>query len=257
MFLREVQSRPLEGMMRIAFKKLQDAGHAVPDIMHLFRFKRNGTKHLVRFTEEVMRGPSPLSPGLRELIGTYVSHRNQCGFCCAAHAPVASKWLGAGVVAEVLSNLETSRLDEAHKALLRYVGKLATQAESVTSQDIDELKRHGWTEEAVYDALTVAAMFKFYNTWNNGSGVRNMSSADFAHSGDRLVKMGYCMDFGFLKTLKVIWVGRAELKLSDFWELALAVFGIKRSVTVAPAAAEHASPSSCQIDMALSKSSRV
>lgn len=66
MFLKEIETRPAEGMTKVAFKKLRDDGEAIPEILHLFRFKRGSTDHLVRFTEAVMRGPSPLSPGLRD-----------------------------------------------------------------------------------------------------------------------------------------------------------------------------------------------
>ena len=38
------------------------------------------TDHLARFTQEIMRGPAPLSPGLRELIAAYTSRRNDCPF---------------------------------------------------------------------------------------------------------------------------------------------------------------------------------
>ena len=86
MFLKEIESHPPEGMTKIAFNKLRVDGEAIPEILHLFRFKRHSTDHLVRFTEEVMRGPSPLSSGLRELIGAYFSRKNQCSFCCDAHA---------------------------------------------------------------------------------------------------------------------------------------------------------------------------
>ena len=33
MFLKEIESRPPEGMMGIAFKKMRENGHAVPEIM--------------------------------------------------------------------------------------------------------------------------------------------------------------------------------------------------------------------------------
>jgi uncharacterized peroxidase-related enzyme len=219
MFLTDLQSRPPEGMMRIAFKKLRDAGRAVPKILHLFRFKKRGTNHLVRFTDEVMRGPSPLSHGLRELIGTFVSSRNQCGFCSCAHAPVAAELLGKELVDEVLRDPETSRLDQAHKELFRYVGKLAENPALVGAPDVDRLKRAGWSEEAIYDALTVASLFKFYNTWNNGSGVQAMNAADYAHSGSRLITLGYCMDFSFIGILKVVWVARKEITISDLIEI--------------------------------------
>lgn len=203
MFLKEVETRPAEGMTKIAFKRLRDAGETIPEILHLFRFKRRSTDHLVRFTEEVMRGPSPLSPGLRELIGAYFSKRNQCSFCSDAHAAAASQFLGKGLVEEVLHDLENSRLDSAHKALFRYIGKLAEHPARVTASDIKKLKEAGWSEEAIYDALTVASVFKFYNTWNGGAGVRNMTSADYVHSGKVLSTIGYCMDFKLRRLMKI------------------------------------------------------
>jgi uncharacterized peroxidase-related enzyme len=215
MYLKEIETQPPAGVMKIAFKKLSESGFAIPEILHLFRFKKRSTSHLVRYTEEVMRGPSPLSRGLRELIGAYVSSRNQCSFCSCAHAPVASHLLGNELVEEVLRDLETSRLDSAHKELLRYTGKLATNPALVTNADIDRLKDEGWSEEAIYDALTVASLFKFYNTWNNGSGVRDMGPADYLHSGNRIITMGYCMDFNLKGTMKVMWKGRKEIDSTD------------------------------------------
>lgn len=201
--------------MGIAFKKLEENGHAVPEIMHLFRFKQRSTDFLIRFTDEVMRGPSALSPGLRELIGSYVSKRNQCSFCSCAHAPVAAELLGKELVDEVLADLESSRLSSAEKELLRYVDKVTENASAITGSDIEQVKESGWSEEAIYDALTVAALFKFYNTWNNGSGVANMSAASYAGSAQRLLDMGYCMDFSFRSLLKVVWAGRNEIDSSD------------------------------------------
>lgn len=215
MFLKEIETRPPEGMMKIAFKKLRDGGHAVPEILHLFRFKKGATDHLVRFTDEVMRGPSPLSRGMRELIGAFVSSRNQCSFCSCAHAPVAAQLLGQELVDEVLTDVETSSLDAAHKELFRYLGKLVENPSLTAPADIAMLKQAGWSEEAIYDALTVASLFKFYNTWNNGSGVRNMSPADYLHSGERIISLGYCMDFNFRQVIKIIWLARKEISYTD------------------------------------------
>jgi uncharacterized peroxidase-related enzyme len=228
MFLKELENRPAEGMTKVAFNKLHQTGRVIPDILHLFRFKKRNTNHLVRLTEEVMRGPSPLSRGLRELIGAYLSRRNQCSFCSCAHAPVAAQLLGRELVEEVLQDVETSRLDAAHKELFRYVGKLAENPALVAADDIARLKQHGWSEEAIYDTLTVASLFKFYNTWNNGSGVREMDSLDYAHCGSRLMTMGYCMDFGFFSVLKIMWVGRKEITWSDLRELFLVWLGRKQ-----------------------------
>jgi hypothetical protein len=55
-------------------------GREYPQIWHLFAYKPEAGKHLERLTHEVMRGPSPLSPGFRELIAALTSARNQCPF---------------------------------------------------------------------------------------------------------------------------------------------------------------------------------
>ena len=154
---------------------------------------------------------------------------------------MAAKLLGRELVEEVLRDPETSRLDAAHKELFRYVAKLAENPALVAASDVDRLKGMGWSEEAIYDALTVASLFKFYNTWNNGSGVRNMTSADYAHSGSRILSMGYCMDFSFTGILKVMWVGRKEITFSDLMALVKIWLGLKEAPPMpapAPAAGE-------------------
>jgi alkylhydroperoxidase family enzyme len=59
---------------------LQAAGKEYPQIWHLFAYRPNATEHLARFTQEIMHGDAPLSPGLRELIAAYTSHQNECPF---------------------------------------------------------------------------------------------------------------------------------------------------------------------------------
>ena len=48
--------------------------------MHLFAFKPDRTDFLSRFTQGVMRGPSPLPAGIRELIAAFTSRRNDSLF---------------------------------------------------------------------------------------------------------------------------------------------------------------------------------
>jgi alkylhydroperoxidase family enzyme len=59
---------------------MEAAGIAVPQILHLFNFKPERTRFLAMFTQEVMRGPSPLSPGQRELIAAFTSRMRNCEF---------------------------------------------------------------------------------------------------------------------------------------------------------------------------------
>jgi hypothetical protein len=80
MFLPEVEQREPQGAYAHPITAMRAAGVPVPQIMHLFAYKPDRTDHLSRFTQGVMRGPSPLSPGMRELIAAFTSRRNDCPF---------------------------------------------------------------------------------------------------------------------------------------------------------------------------------
>jgi len=80
MFLPEVEHAPAAGTYGDKIAKMQEAGFPVPQIWHLFAYKPDRTHFLAQFTQGVMRGPSPLSSGLRELIAAFTSRRNDCPF---------------------------------------------------------------------------------------------------------------------------------------------------------------------------------
>lgn len=80
MFLPGVEGAEPRGPFADPIAQIRAIGMPVPQIMHLFAFKPGATDHLARFTHEVMRGPSPLSPGQRELIAAFTSRRNDCPF---------------------------------------------------------------------------------------------------------------------------------------------------------------------------------
>jgi hypothetical protein len=80
MFLPAIENNPQPGPYRTMIEQMQQAGAEYPQIWHLFAYLPSATGHLARFTQEILRGDSPLSPGLRELIAAYTSKRNECQF---------------------------------------------------------------------------------------------------------------------------------------------------------------------------------
>jgi alkylhydroperoxidase family enzyme len=80
MYLPEVEAHQPDGVVGDMMARMLNEGRLIPQIWHLFAFKPERTRHLADFTHEVMRGASPLSPGLRELIAAFTSAQNQCPF---------------------------------------------------------------------------------------------------------------------------------------------------------------------------------
>ena len=96
-----------------------------------------------------------------------------------------------GLVQAVLDDYQTAPIDERDKALFRFLEKMNAQSNRITQNDVDVLKAAGWSEDAIYDAITVCALFKFYNAWIDATGVHDMPAAAYEMSGKRLATQGY------------------------------------------------------------------
>jgi len=94
-------------------------------------------------------------------------------------------------VSGVLKDLESSQLPEKEKALFRYLRRVNDNAAAIERSDLDVLRAAGWTDDAIYDAVTVCALFNFYNRWCDAMGARGMPAAAFEMSGRRMAEHGY------------------------------------------------------------------
>jgi alkylhydroperoxidase family enzyme len=95
------------------------------------------------------------------------------------------------LVDAVLQDYRTAPISDREKALFAFVEKVNRESSRLHKEDIDTVKAAGWSEEALYDAITVCALFNFYNKWIDATGVSDMSAAAYALSGKRLATSGY------------------------------------------------------------------
>jgi hypothetical protein len=87
--------------------------------------------------------------------------------------------------------LESSALPEKEKALLRFVSKVNLQSPAISPEDMKPLYQVGWADDAIYYAITVCALFNFYNRWIDASGVHAMSDEAHREGGKRTATHGY------------------------------------------------------------------
>lgn len=95
------------------------------------------------------------------------------------------------LVQSVLADLESSALDERHKALFRFVDKVNHDSPGITAADLDEVRTATWTDEAIYFTITVCALFNFYNRWIDATGVHALSDEGHRLGGKRMAVQGY------------------------------------------------------------------
>lgn len=69
--------------------------------------------------------------------------------------------------------------------------KIGHSAAAIRASDLETVRAAGWSDQALYDAITVCALFQFYNTWVDANGVQDMPAAVYAATGSRLATRGY------------------------------------------------------------------
>jgi uncharacterized peroxidase-related enzyme len=181
-----------EGAYADMIAAVRRTGQDVPGIWHLFAYKPSMTLHLERLTQEIMRGPSPLSPGFRELIATLTSARNRTPFCATTHASATTFLLGdRALVESVMRDPATAPVSDAERVLLRFVEKVNREFWTIGPDDFDALRAAGWSDEAIYDAIAVCGLFNFYNRWVSANGVCQMPDDGTGTSGKRIAENGY------------------------------------------------------------------
>jgi alkylhydroperoxidase family enzyme len=108
------------------------------------------------------------------------------------HAAVAAELLGnEDLVWCAIRDLENFALSEKEKALLRFVGKVNHQSPAICVENMQPLYALGWTDEAIYSAITVCALFNFYNRWIDATGVHPMSDEAHRRFGEGTAHNGY------------------------------------------------------------------
>jgi alkylhydroperoxidase family enzyme len=82
-------------------------------------------------------------------------------------------------------------LPEQSKVLLRFVARVNRSSPEIAPADVAALHAAGWSDSAIYDAITVCALFNFYNRWIDAGGVHPMSEEAHREYGQRTAHHGY------------------------------------------------------------------
>ncbi len=158
--------------------------------------------HLARFSEAVLRGPSPLSVAERELIAAYCSALNACRFCVGVHAAAATAFgIDGALVDRLVEDPARAAVDDKLKPILAFVKKLTRSPSRVIQADADAVVAAGWEEDALHDAIAVCSLFNMYNRIVEGHGITG-ADKPFEVIAGFLKDHGYVARFKNLETEK-------------------------------------------------------
>lgn len=165
----------------------------LPGITGLLEYSKETAAPIRELTQVLLRGPSTLTGGERELIATVVSHRNQCKFCATAHTAAADVLLGEHETsAKVKEDISTAPVSDKMKALLIIASQVQQSGKAVTTESIQKAKDEGATDIEIHDTVLIAALFCLYNRYVDGLATVTPSQPEFYEGlGQRLKDHGY------------------------------------------------------------------
>src|SRR5258708_10044886 len=109
---------------------------AAPGIRGLVGYGPETARPLSVLAEVLLRGPSILARGGRELIAAYVSALNDCRYCASSHSACAAAQLPEGMelVEQVRADPGTAAVSAKLKALLQIASAVRHGGRAVTAE---------------------------------------------------------------------------------------------------------------------------
>lgn len=165
----------------------------LPGITGLLEYRKDSAEPIRQLTQILLRGPSSLTEGERELIATIVSHGNECTFCTNAHTAAADVFIGNKTTSQLMKeDINSAPVSDKMKALLTIAANVRKNGKLVTPENIQAAKDAGATDIEIHDTVLIAALFCLYNRYVDGLATALPEKETFYDTlAERLTGHGY------------------------------------------------------------------
>lgn len=166
----------------------------LPGIVGLMHYRPETAAPLNALAEVLLRGPSTLTSGEREIIASSVSWWNKCHFCHSAHGAAAAAHLQRppSFLDEIKAGLPNEPLSPKMRALLQIAKHVQEGGLKVTPDDISVARKEGATDLEIHDTVLIAAAFCMFNRYVDGLGTwRPEPNEAYVPTGEMLAFKGY------------------------------------------------------------------
>lgn len=179
-----LQSLPSDIRDRIL--AVQEKSGFVPNVFLVLAHRPDEFRAFFAYHDALMDKEGGLTKAEREMIVVATSNANQCQYCVVAHGAILRIRAKNPLLADQIAiNYRKSDITPRQKAMLDLAMKVSLSAQTVTDADLDEARKHGFTDDDIWDITAIAAFFALSNRMAN---VTNMRPNDEFYLMGRLPK---------------------------------------------------------------------
>jgi uncharacterized peroxidase-related enzyme len=165
---------------------VQEKSGFVPNVFLVLAHRPDEFRAFFAYHDALMEKDGGLTKAEREMIVVATSAANQCQYCVVAHGAILRiRAKNPQVADQVAINYRKADITDRQKAMLDFAMKVSLSAQAVTDADLAAVKKHGFTDDDVWDITAIAAFFGLSNRLAN---ITNMRPNDEFYLMGRLPK---------------------------------------------------------------------
>ena len=160
LFINTISPDDASGAVKAMFEQLQGHRDYLPNYAKVYCYR-----------PEVMAAWANLQSTIQqtidhrryELVTLAAAQTINSSYCSLAHGQVLSrKYYDDHKVAAIAGDTSENPLDAADRAMMAFARKVARDTSSITQQDVDALKTHGFDDAEIFDITATAAARCFF-----------------------------------------------------------------------------------------------
>jgi uncharacterized peroxidase-related enzyme len=159
--------------MRERILAVQEKAGFVPNVFLVLAHRPDEFRAFFAYHDALMEKEGGLTKAEREMIVVATSGANQCQYCVVAHGAILRiRAKNPQVADQVAVNYRKADITPKQKALLDFAMKVSRQAEEIGDADFAAMHAAGFSDEDIWDAGAIAALFALSNRMANLTHMR-------------------------------------------------------------------------------------
>jgi uncharacterized peroxidase-related enzyme len=159
--------------LRARILAVQEKSGFVPNVFLALAHRPDEFRAFFAYHDALMDKEGGITKAEREMIVVATSGANECQYCVVAHGAILRiRAKNPHVADQVAVNYRKADITPRQKAMLDFAMKVSRQAERMGEEDFQAMRKHGFTEEDIWDVGAVAAFFALSNRMANLTNMR-------------------------------------------------------------------------------------
>ncbi|MGI9641809.1 MAG: peroxidase-related enzyme [Acidimicrobiia bacterium] len=159
--------------LREVILTIQERTGFVPNVFLALSHRPNELRAFMAYHDALMEREGGLSKADREMVVVATSANNDCQYCVVAHGAILRIRARDPLIADqVAINYRKADITERQTAMLDFALKVADDSQSITDDDFEVLRSHGFDDEDIWDIAGISSLFGMSNRMANFTSMR-------------------------------------------------------------------------------------